>query len=78
VEVQDCGAFVAPTLVNIINQDANSHTPVGSLEETVNKQVPHDIIVNHIILGIDAALGNTRQCSAGNKCIKSIIKQVKA
>ena len=72
VSIQNGYPAVPTPLVDIIDQKPDPHPTLGGLEELVDKQAADDIVMNHIILGIDAALGNVSERSPGNECIQPV------
>lgn len=72
VSVQNGCPDIPSSLVDIIDQKTDPNTPLSGLVKRVNKQATDDIVVNHVVLGIDATFGNTGENSPGNKCIQAV------
>ena len=63
---------------HVIEQQAHANATIGCLQQLVNENPADDIVLDQVILHVDALLGSIRQQKASCQCIDAIVHRVKA
>ncbi len=61
--------------VHVVDQQPDPNVPVRRLKQLVDQEVPHRVVVKHVVLDIDAAFGELRQAGPGDKRVAPMLEQ---
>ena len=64
--------------VHVVDQHAYPHAPVGRGDELPDQQPANGILMKHVVLHVDTALGQARRHGTPDKRIQSVAQQVNA
>ncbi len=75
VSIQGGPYIVGVAAVDVVDEHTHPHSPVGRLDQLIDEQFPHRILVEHVVLHVDAAFGQTGQQGAPHEGIQSTDQQ---
>lgn len=73
--IQNSRSDIAPPLINIVNQESDPYTTVSSFVELIDKKVSDDVVVDHVILGIDATFSGLCKGGTGHKSVEAVVEK---
>ena len=67
--------IVGVAVVDVVDEHTHPHSPVGRLDQLIDEQPPDRILVKHVVLDVDTALGYSDEKGAVHEGIQSTDQQ---
>ena len=64
--------------VDVIDQDADTNTPIGGGKQPSDEEFPGFVSVNNIVLNVEGLTGLLDQGGARDKCINAVVEKAKS
>ena len=75
VGVERCPDIVGLFTIHIVDQQAHPHPAICRPNQAVNEQLTNRVLVEHVVLHIDASLRLLRKQSSSDKGVKPVTEE---